>query len=62
MNELTNDQNLGSIITEQRLFGRTNGRTIEQSNERIMNDRTNERSNERLNDPCAYVGVGVRGK
>jgi hypothetical protein len=43
-----------------------NERTIERLNERTMNDRTNyeqvdERSNERPNDPCACVGMGVRG-
>jgi hypothetical protein len=28
-----NDWNFGSITVEQRLFGRTNGRTIERSDE-----------------------------
>jgi hypothetical protein len=74
MNEQTNDRNFGSIMAEQRLLGRTNERRIEQTNKRTMKDRTinrsnertnyeqvDERSNERLSDPCACVGVGVRG-
>jgi hypothetical protein len=46
MNDRTNDRNFGSITAEQRLFGRTNGRTIEQSDERAMNYRTTGRTNE----------------
>jgi hypothetical protein len=42
----TNDRNFGSITVGQRLFGRTNGRTIERTNER-SDDRTNERTNDR---------------
>jgi hypothetical protein len=66
MNQRTNNRNFSSIPVEQRLFGRMNERTIERLNERTMNDRTNyeqvdERSNERPNDPCACVGMGVRG-
>jgi hypothetical protein len=32
-NDRTNDRNFGNITAEQRLFGRTNGRTIERSDE-----------------------------
>jgi hypothetical protein len=45
MIERTNDRNFGSITAEQRLFGQTNGRTIERSDERTMDDRTNEQTN-----------------
>jgi hypothetical protein len=38
MIERTNDQNFGSIMAEQRLFGRTNGRTMKKDYERTMND------------------------
>jgi hypothetical protein len=69
MIERTNDRNFGSITTGKRLFGRTNERTIERSDERTMNDRTNDRTigrtnklrtggrtiEERPNDPCASV-------
>jgi hypothetical protein len=51
MIERTNDQNFGSITAGKRLFGRTNGRTIEQSdkqtNEPWTIGRTIERSDER---------------
>jgi hypothetical protein len=53
MIERTNDQNFGSITAEQRLFGRTNGRTIERSDERTNEPwtigRTIEWSDERTN-------------
>jgi hypothetical protein len=64
MIERTNDQNFGSITAGKRLFGRTNGRTIERTDERTMNDRTNDRTigrtneqtkNRGPNDPCASV-------
>jgi hypothetical protein len=42
MNKWTNDGNFDSITTEQRLLGRTNGRTIERSDERTMNNQTND--------------------
>jgi hypothetical protein len=38
MIERTNDQNFGSITAEQRLFGRTNRRTMNRDYERTMND------------------------
>jgi hypothetical protein len=38
MIERTNDQNFGSITAEQRLFRRTNGRTMNRVYERTMND------------------------
>jgi hypothetical protein len=34
----TNDRNFGSITAEQKLFGRTNGRTMNRDYERTMND------------------------
>jgi hypothetical protein len=46
----TNDRNFGNITAEQRLFGRTNGRTIERSDERTMNDRTSDRTIGRTNE------------
>jgi hypothetical protein len=46
----TNDWNFGSITAEQRLFGRTNGRTIERSDERTMNNRKNDRTIGRTNE------------
>jgi hypothetical protein len=53
MIERTNDRNFGSITVGKRLFGRTNGRTIErsdeQTNEPWMIGRTIERSDERTN-------------
>jgi hypothetical protein len=64
MNERTNDrmiermnnQNFGSITAGQRLFGRTNRRTIERSDERTNKLRTGGRTiEERPNDPCASV-------
>jgi hypothetical protein len=49
----TNDRNFGSITAEQRLFGQTNGRTIERSDERTNEpwtiERTIKRSDERTN-------------
>jgi hypothetical protein len=33
MNGRMNDHNFGSIMAKQRLFGRTNGRTIDRTNE-----------------------------
>ena len=49
----TNDRNFGSITAGKRLFGRTNGRTIERSDERTNEPwtigRTIERSDERTN-------------
>jgi hypothetical protein len=64
MIERTNDWNFGSIMAEQRLFGRTNGRTNhERSDERTNKLRTgDERSkNDRtiLVLVCACVGSGV---
>jgi hypothetical protein len=50
MIDRTNDQNFGSIMAEQRLFGRTNGRTIERSDEQTMNDRTSDRTIGRTNE------------
>ena len=53
MIERTNDRNFGSITAGKRLFGRTNGRTIERSDERTNEPwtigRTIERSDERTN-------------
>ncbi len=53
MIERTNDRNFGSITVGKRLFGRTNGRTIERSDERTNEPwtigRTIERSDERTN-------------
>jgi hypothetical protein len=53
MIEQTNDRNFGSITTGKRLFGRTNGRTIERSDERMNEPWTIgwmiERSDERTN-------------
>jgi hypothetical protein len=68
MNERTNDRmvgqtngrNFGSTTAEQRLFGRTNGQT----NEQTMNDRMTGRTNYEQVDErslclcCACVGVG----
>jgi hypothetical protein len=34
----TNNQNFGSITAKRRLFGRTNGRTMNRDYERTMND------------------------
>jgi hypothetical protein len=52
----TNDRNFGSITVEQRLFGQTNGRTIERSDEQMNKLRTGGRTiEERPNDPCASV-------
>jgi hypothetical protein len=74
MNERTNDRNFGSITAEQRLFGRTNGRMIEPSDEQTNGPstigRTTGRTNEQtkncwMNDRtilvlvCACVGGGV---
>jgi hypothetical protein len=57
MIERTNDRNFGSITAEQKLFGRTNGRTNhERSDERTNKLKTGERTiEERPNDPCASV-------
>jgi hypothetical protein len=38
MIERTIDRNFGSITAEQRLFGQTNGRTMNRDYERTMND------------------------
>jgi hypothetical protein len=51
----TNDRNFDSITVEQSLLGRTNGRTIERSDERTNHEQVDERSNKRPNDPCACV-------
>jgi hypothetical protein len=65
MIERTNDRNFGSITVGKRLFGRTNGRTIERSDERTNEPRTgDERSkNDRtilvLVCACVEHGVGV---
>jgi hypothetical protein len=61
MIERTNDQNFGSITTEQRLFGRKNGQTIRRTNHERSDERTNKLRTggrtieERPNDPCASV-------
>jgi hypothetical protein len=67
MIERTNDRNFGSITAGKRLFGRTNGRTIERSDERTNEPRTgDERSKiDRtilvLVCACVEHGVGVCG-
>jgi hypothetical protein len=59
-NDRTNDRNFDSITAGKRLFGQTNGRTIERSDERTNKLRTGGRTiEERPNDPCASVGGGV---
>jgi hypothetical protein len=45
----TNDQNFGSIMAKQILFGRTNGRTIGRTNYERSDERSNDRTNERTN-------------
>jgi hypothetical protein len=53
----TNDRNFGNITAEQRLFGRTNGRTMNRDYERTMNrnyERTDERSNDRSNERSEF--------
>jgi hypothetical protein len=61
MIERTNDRNFGSITAGKRLFGRTNGRTIERTNHERSDERTNKLRTggrtieERPNDPCASV-------
>jgi hypothetical protein len=49
MIERTNDRNFGSITVGKRLFGRTIGRTDEQTMNDQTNDRTIGRTNERTN-------------
>jgi hypothetical protein len=56
MIERTNDRNFGSIMAEQRLFGRTIERSDERSDERTNKLRTGGRTiEERPNDPYASV-------
>jgi hypothetical protein len=56
----TNDRYFGSITAGKRLFGRTNGRTIERTigrtDERTMNDRTNDRTIGRTNEQTKNKG------
>jgi hypothetical protein len=55
-----NDRNFGSITAEQRLFGRTNGKTIELMDERTMNDWTNDRTIERSDERTNKLRIGGR--
>jgi hypothetical protein len=59
MIERTNDRNFGSITAGKRLFGRTNGRTIERSDERTNKLRTGGRTILVLVCACVGGGVGV---